>query len=754
MATRVIRDEWLLPTLEPLVDGAGLAELRDSTEWLWEGAVRRGLITDTQILSALSTRFRMAIADLSMVSSSARDLVPEALARRYRIVPLSVSDTTLDIATADPNDLDCERTLGFVTGKTVRMMLASPSALLQRLDELYQPENTVDKLLEGMGSSVDIQSISETGEDLADFDLGSEKASARPIIRLVDHIIAEAITQRASDVHLELQEGGVQVNYRIDGVLRSALSLPRAVGVPLVSRIKIMSGLDITDRLRPQDGRARVAVNGNRIDLRISTLPASTGEKVVIRILDSTTNVLLLESLGVVGDDLGRVKDLMNLREGIVLVTGPTGSGKTTTLYAALRNIQAKGVNIVTVEDPVEYKLKGIVQVQVNEKAGLTFAAALRSILRQDPDVVLVGEIRDRETATIAIQAALTGHLVLSTLHTIDAATSIARLLDIGIESYKIGAALKGVVAQRLVRRLCNSCKQLSDDTLSPRLRQWIPEGSTIYKAVGCLDCAHTGYRGRHAIMEVLATDSEVERRISAGESPDRIAEAGRANGMRSLWESGIIHVLKGDTDLDELARVVEVPSDGPGRRRGQSALEPIPRPPTPRHTPPVRGRGTSGSSPAVSSAPAPGARPTSLLPGETFELVDDEEPAEKGAGQTILLVEDEGPLRAVMKDILERDGFRVIEAADGIEALEEIDHAAPDIVLLDLNLPRLDGFGVLTRLRSRPNTSNIPVVVLTARGDEENEVRVFEIGADDFLTKPFRARALTARIRALLRRI
>jgi type II secretory ATPase GspE/PulE/Tfp pilus assembly ATPase PilB-like protein len=739
--------------LEPLVDGAGLANLRDSTEWLWEGAVRRGLTTDTLILSALSTRFRMAIADLSMVSAAARDLVPEALARRYRIVPLSVSDTTLDIATADPNDLDCERTLGFVTGKTVRMMLASPSALLQRLDELYQPENTVDKLLEGMSSSVDIQSISDTGDDLADFDLGSEKASARPIIRLVDHIIAEAITQRASDVHLELQETGVQVNYRIDGVLRSAMSLPRAVGVPLVSRIKIMSGLDITDRLRPQDGRARVAVNGNRIDLRVSTLPASTGEKVVIRILDSTTNVLSLESLGVVGEDLATVKDLTNLREGIVLVTGPTGSGKTTTLYAGLRNIQAKGVNIVTVEDPVEYKLKGIVQVQVNEKAGLTFAAALRSILRQDPDVVLVGEIRDRETASIAIQAALTGHLVLSTLHTIDAATSIARLLDIGVESYKIGAALKGVVAQRLVRRLCSSCKQPSEDTLSspPSVD---PGRQLDLQAVGCMDCGHTGYRGRHAIMEVLSTDAEVERRISAGESAERIAEAARANGMRSLWESGIIHVLKGDTDLDELARVVEVPADGPGRRRGASALEPIPRPATPRHIPPIRGRSSSGSTQVVGAAPSPGARPTNLLPGEAFELVDDAEPGLKaGGGQTVLLVEDEGPLRAVMKDILERDGFQVVEAADGIQALEEIDHRAPDVVLLDLNLPRLDGFGVLSRLRSRMQTSNIPVVVLTARGDEDNEVRVFESGADDFLTKPFRARALTARIKALLRR-
>jgi type II secretory ATPase GspE/PulE/Tfp pilus assembly ATPase PilB-like protein len=274
-------------------------------------------------------------------------------------------------------------------------------------------------------------------------DIAASKASERPIIKLVDHIIAEGVQVLASDIHLESQEAGIVVNYRIDGVLRRAMVLPRPVGIPLVSRIKIMADLDIADRLRPQDGRARVTVNGVRVDLRVSTLPASTGEKVVIRILDSRSTILTLDGLGLSEREQARLGGLLNLREGIVLVTGPTGSGKTTTLYSGLRTIQARGVNIVTVEDPVEYKLNGIVQVQVNEKAGLTFAAALRSILRQDPDIVLVGEIRDRETANIATQASLTGHLVLSTLHTIDAASAVARLVDIGIEPFKIAAALK-----------------------------------------------------------------------------------------------------------------------------------------------------------------------------------------------------------------------------------------------------------------------------------------------------------------------
>src|SRR6185503_5206834 len=267
--------------------------------------------------------------------------------------------------------------------------------------------------LEGVAQRYDVESINESPEDF-EMDIAGDGASKRPVIRLVDHIVAEAITSRASDIHLEPEESGVRLQYRIDGVLREVMTLPRAAGLPLVSRIKIMAQMDIADRLRPQDGRARVTVNGNRVDLRVSTLPASAGEKVVIRILDSRSTVLNIDGLGLSPREQERLQGLLNLREGIVLVTGPTGSGKTTTLYSGLRTIQTRGVNIVTVEDPVEYKLNGIVQVQVNEKAGLTFAAALRSILRQDPDVVLIGEIRDRETAGIAIQASLTGHLVLS----------------------------------------------------------------------------------------------------------------------------------------------------------------------------------------------------------------------------------------------------------------------------------------------------------------------------------------------------
>ena len=534
-SARSVRDEWLLPTLEGLLTPEHFAQLKATREYsYWETAVRQNLLKDDDVLQALAKRFRMKIANVQQVSQQARELVPEQLMRRYRVLPLAISDSGFDIATADPHDLDCERTLAFALGRTVRMSLASPSQISARLDEVYRPENVIEKILENVAGDYDIEAIQESVDD-AELELGATRASERPVIQLVDRIVAEGIQSRASDIHLEPEEGGVAVRYRIDGVLRQVMVLPKAAGIPLVSRVKIMAQLDIADRLRPQDGRARVAVSGNRVDLRVSTLPASQGEKVVIRILDQRATVLSLENLGLNPDELERIKTLLNTREGIILVTGPTGSGKTTTLYSMLRSIQARGVNIVTVEDPVEYRLPGVVQVQVNEKAGLTFPAALRSILRQDPDVILVGEVRDKETASITVQASLTGHMVLSTLHTIDAASSITRLVDIGVETYKIAAALKGVLAQRLVRRLCPHCRELGVGSVPERLRKWFPQGVTLYRAVGCSDCSQTGYRGRLALTEILMMSAELERRIAAnGSSRPAVAVATRSTAVRT----------------------------------------------------------------------------------------------------------------------------------------------------------------------------------------------------------------------------
>ncbi|MDQ6769089.1 MAG: Flp pilus assembly complex ATPase component TadA [Gemmatimonadota bacterium] len=552
----LIADSWLLPVVRELLPAASVELIESKVEGsYWETAVTESLLRDDEILQALSLRTHCGIAIDLLVSSQARDLVSERLARRFAVLPLSVSESTLEIATSNPFDIDCEKTLAFATRRNVRMILAAPTRIQERIEQVYPPVERVTKMIARPDSSK-MQPIIEKAP-ATDNKLG-EKDAERPVIKLVDHIVAEGIAAGASDIHLESGESGIAVRYRIDGMLKEVMVLPKAVGVPLVSRIKIMSQMDIADRLRPQGGRARVAINGARVDLRVSTLPASHGEKVVIRILDSRAALRSVESLGLDPIDGPRIQRLLEVREGLILVTGPTGSGKTTTLYAALRLLQHRGVNIITVEDPVEYRIPGIVQVQIHEKAGLTFASALRSVLRQDPDVVLIGEIRDRETAAIALQASLTGHLVFATLHTNDACSSITRLTDLGVDSAKLAGALKGVVAQRLIRRLCPACKLVANAGVPRKLVGSIPEDSMIYVPVGCRECSMTGYAGRVAVTEVLVATPEIERAIAAGEAPDHLLSAARASGTRSLWSCGAAQLLAGNTSAQELVRVLE----------------------------------------------------------------------------------------------------------------------------------------------------------------------------------------------------
>jgi type II secretory ATPase GspE/PulE/Tfp pilus assembly ATPase PilB-like protein/ActR/RegA family two-component response regulator len=742
-------DEWLAQSLEGLTPER-LAQLRAKAEpgkTLWQLVVAEKLATDEEILEKVSARFRLRVADPASIDPGARTALPETLARRYQVLPIRETDSYIEVATANPFDLDMEKTLAFATAREIRLCLLPPSKIAEQIEQQYRPEKAIDRLLDTMEQSADLVQLSDEVAT-EEYDITEAAASERPVVKLVDLILSEGILSRASDIHIEPEEGGVAVRYRIDGVLRQVMKIPRAAGLPLISRIKIMSSLDIADRLRPQDGRARVAVNGQPIDLRVSTLPAAHGEKVVIRILDSRATVKSLDSLGLNPTEIEGITKLLEYHEGIILVTGPTGSGKTTTLYSMINQINTEGVNIVTVEDPVEYRIQGIVQVQVQEKTGLTFASALRSILRQDPNVVLVGEIRDRETAQIAVQASLTGHLVLSTLHTNDAANAVTRLVDIGVEPYKIAAALRGILAQRLMRRLCDTCKEVQPDPPPERIAKWIPPGTDLYHAVGCPDCAMTGYRGRFSILEVLSVTPEVERRIAGGETADRIAQAAQRSGMTFLWHSGLNHVLGGESTIEELLRVVDVPVERQERRT----------PPEPMRRPPSSGA-PAAATPSSGPRPSPAAG-TAIIPESpppSFELLDEPEgpgaPVPAGAVRKVLLVDDEDSLRKVLRDLLEREGYEISEARDGVQALDQVDRVGPDVIVLDLNLPGMDGYTVLSRLRSRPATAGIPVIVLTAKGDEDNEVRVFELGADDFLQKPFRARALAARLEVVLGR-
>lgn len=545
------RDAWLLPILEEILPREIIGTIEEAVrESYWEAAVATGSISDARLLAIVSRRAHTRIAEDLFVSPGAIEIVPETLARRYHILPLDASASRLEIATANPYDADCERTLGFWSGRAVGMSLAPPLIIAERIEEAYGKS----RRLNGWNLAREVATDSPSEE------ISVEPAAhaGETVVRLVDRIVASGIADRASDIHLEPAEQGVAVRYRVDGLLRDVMVLPKAVGMPLVSRVKIMARMDIADRLRPQGGHATVTVDGARIDLRVSTLPASHGEKVVIRILDTRSAVRSLEGLGLDEVDAPRMRRLLEVHEGLVLVTGPTGSGKTTTLYAALLEIKRLGVNVITVEDPVEYRIPGIVQVQINEKADLTFASALRSILRQDPDVVLIGEIRDRETAAIAIQAALTGHLVFATLHTNDACSSITRLTDLGVDSAKLSGALKGVVAQRLIRRLCTDCRIVANAGVSSRLRASVPADAMVYVPVGCGKCSMTGYRGRLAVTEIVIADDELERAIAANASLEVLTSTCRREGMRSLWDSGVARLLAGDTSGDELTRVLE----------------------------------------------------------------------------------------------------------------------------------------------------------------------------------------------------
>ncbi len=458
------------------------------------------------------------------------------------------------------------------------------------------------------------------------------------------------------------------------------------------------------------------------MDLRVSTIPvARRGEKVVIRILDKTNLRGTLGDLGLPDRELDVMRRLMGHREGMMLVTGPTGSGKTTTLYAALNELRTGKVNIVTVEDPVEYDVAGISQIQVNEAQGLTFAKALRSVLRQDPDIVLVGEIRDFETATTAVQAGFSGHFVLSTLHTNDAPSAVMRLRDMGIDAFKIAAVLKGVVAQRLVRKLCLKCAEtipvsaLPADARPPASRKDV----VTRRAVGCKACDGIGYRGRTAILEIMPVDEHVARLIDQGALPDVLTAAARKIGMYTLWESGLERVYEGTTSLEEVIRVLgeRVQDDGP-------AVAP------------------TGQSHAPASVPAAAPILPIALP-----------PVEAAGPVRVLVADDDAQMRRLIRGVLQRDGFEVLEAADGLDALELAQQGGVDLVILDVDMPRLDGLGVLEELRAQVKTACLPVIMLTAQHGETEE-KALDLGAHDYLTKPVQTRSLVARVRAVLKRV
>ncbi len=516
--------------------------------------IEQGVLTESQLVSALATQIGLRFVDLSdfAVDGSAVGRVPGVVCRRHSAIPIGFEDGRLLVAMADPANVFAIDDIRSLTGLEVKPVVATRADVAAAIDRYYRADDALD----------DLTSALDQGEEEDDLSKVKEIVEDAPIVKYVNLLITQAIQDRASDIHLEPTETDLRVRFRIDGVLHEVMRSPKAIQSGVISRLKIMADINIAERRIPQDGRLSVNAHGKKVDLRVATLPTVWGEKVVMRILDNSTARLDLTDLGFSDSNFERYSRSFTKPYGMILVTGPTGSGKSTTLYATLNIVSRPEVNVITVEDPVEYRLPGINQVQTNNKAGLTFASALRSILRSDPDIVLIGEIRDHETGQIAVEAALTGHLVLSTLHTNDAPSAVSRLTEMGIEPFLVGSALDAVLAQRLARRLCSKCKEAYTPTADALVTARFPwdDGEPLpelFRPVGCSACSKTGYKGRLALHEVMVVSEEIERLAVEKASATVIENVAREQGMKTLREDGLAKVLKGVTSMDEILRVV-----------------------------------------------------------------------------------------------------------------------------------------------------------------------------------------------------
>ena len=595
----------------------------------WDIASRNLGVSIPELASALAPTFGLTEADFERADPRALSLLPERIARKYHVFPLREDDRHLVVATSDPTNIEVEHAIGFASGRRPIFELATPAAIEEALFNSYNSDRAMDQLLESVDEQVaDAVRIVEEFEPEA---ISNAEVESAPVVKLTNLILRDAVIQGASDIHIEPGQKGGSVRYRVDGVMRLYMHLPMVALNRVVSRIKVLGRLDIADRMRPQDGRSRIALDGRYVDLRISTVATRDAEKAVIRIL-KPENTRSLDEVGITPRELARLRQLLNCRDGIVIVTGPTGSGKTTTLYSAIKEIATGEVNISTVEDPVEYELPGITQIQVDTKRGVTFANSLRALLRQDPDVIFVGEIRDAETAHIAAQAAMTGHLVLATLHTNDAMSTIARLVDLNLDRQTIATTLRGTLAQRLIRRVCADCAQPligslteEEETLSARYGV-LP----LSRAVGCKKCGNSGYRGRLPLVEVAVITPALADMIAGGASAHALQRAAVAQGMAPLREVAIARVRRGETTLQEIERVIG-------------------------------------------------------------DHVEDAKKKDDGAPAAILVVNADPAWRRMARALLESGGFKVTEAVDAAQAMQ-IQASGEEFALMvtDLMMPAL----------------------------------------------------------------
>jgi type II secretory ATPase GspE/PulE/Tfp pilus assembly ATPase PilB-like protein/ActR/RegA family two-component response regulator len=737
-------------------------------EWL----ARKGLVVEEDLARAVAERLRLPYVNLAdyVLEPDVVAVVREDLAFRYKVVPLRLEKGNLVIATANPFEREVVRALEFATGHRVSLEVATVTGLRDALEHTYHMDDSLSAYLRGVPAEMDL-AAKIARSDSNDLQHLARETELAPIIKLLNLIILEAIRDGASDIHIEPTLSEVCVRYRIDGMLRESFRLPRWVRDALIARCKVLATLDITERRVPQDGSIRINYRKSQIDLRVSSLPSTHGESVVMRILSTGRAPDSLNGLDLSPRDLQWVERAIRRPQGMILVTGPTGSGKTTTLYSMLGALISPTRKIITVENPVERQLRGITQVEINEKQGLTFANTLRAILRQDPDVILVGEIRDSETASIALRAAQTGHLVFSTVHTNDCVSTVTRLIDLGIEPFMLASSLNLVLAQRLVRRNCRRCEEPYAPEAATLAPFPLKAGEVAFKhGKGCDACRKTGFSGRLPVFEAMPVTPRLARLIAENASEATLRREARRDGMHLLFEDAANKVAAGITTPEEVLRVVDP--------EGNESKCPACRSPVedtflvcPSCAAPLRHRCPSCDKDLQREwlhCPYCGSATTGGIEASAEEIRSDPRavnfelpspsavpaPSSRRAFR-ILIVEDDRTYRQLIAKVLQDTGLPIaVEMAeDGIEGLALAQSHPPDLVMLDVVMPGLDGLGVCAQLRGNVRTAFVPILMLSGLGGADDRVRAFMAGTDDYVVKPFDRSELLARVRRILER-
>lgn len=666
--------------------------------------IEMGSLNEQDFLNFCAREFSLKIfngtgADLD---KELKNLLPFKKAKKYGALPLKLENNDLLMLMSNPFDLNALDYLREITSKNIQVSLISKSDLDRLMNDFYCADDSVYDLLKSYNNEISVGVVKDNQEIDSEIQNEILEDKESPASKLVNYILVSAVQSRATDIHIEPFEKNSIVRYRIDGVLIEIIKIPSVMHERIISRIKILTKLDIAETRKAQDGRCNIKIGEEIIDARISIIPMLNGEKTAIRLLRITDKNISLESLGYTKENLEQVKNQIKRNQGIALLVGPTGSGKTSTIYACLQYLNNASNNITTIEDPIEYSLEGINQLQLNKIKDVTFSNSLRNILRQDPDIIFVGEIRDLESAEMAFRSSLTGHLVFSTLHTNNAISTITRLLDLGLDSYLISDSLNLIISQRLIRLICNNCKEeyWPEKEMLKKSKKLLEEYkiNTFFHGKGCEKCKFTGYYGRMPISEILTINQELKNLITGGEPTKRLLDQAQKDGFKTIAENAFKVLSLSLTTLDEISRVCDfMQNEDPESENIEMKLG----------------------------------------------------PKEK---TKVLFVDGEEDLRKVFEKRFKKEGFHVSLAENGEKAIECVYRLKPDLIIMDWMMPKLDGLNTIKRLRSSLETAKIPIIMLTAKGQTADEIEAFNAGADDYIRKPFDAEVLLARMNLLLK--